>query len=82
MTLRGSGFQTGATVTFGGTAATIVIVTSSTLMTAIAPANPAGLADVVVANPDGRKSGLSGYYTYFENTVDACGGYWNYVRQR
>ena len=79
MTVHGSGFQIGATVTFAGTAATNVTVTSSFALTAIAPAHPQGAADVVVANPDGQKRGLARAYTYFD-PFDACAGCWDYDR--
>src|SRR2546423_12274960 len=54
VTLYGTGFRAGATVTFDGTPATDVRLITSTWITAIAPAHPAGEVDVVVANPDGR----------------------------
>ncbi len=64
VTLTGANFATGATVTFGGVAATSVTVTSTTAITAIAPAHAAGVVDIVVTNPDGRSVTLTGGYTY------------------
>lgn len=62
--LAGTGFVTGATVTFGGVAATSVAVASPTSITATTPARAAGSVNVVVTNPDGQSSTLAGGYTY------------------
>jgi hypothetical protein len=68
LTLTGTHFQPGATVTIGGTAATAVTVTSATQLTATTPASPAGSAAAVVAvvvtNPDGQRTALAGAFTY------------------
>jgi hypothetical protein len=64
VTLFGSGFVSGATVTFGGTAATNVATTSSTSMTATTPAHAAGAVDIVVTNPDGQSARRVSGYTY------------------
>jgi len=64
VTISGTGFLTGATVTFGGTAATNVTVVSSTSITATTQAHAAGAADVVVRNPDGQSATLTGSFTY------------------
>jgi hypothetical protein len=48
VTLTGTGFASGATVTFGGVAATDVVVVSPTQITAKTPAHDAGTVDVVV----------------------------------
>ncbi|MGE5276820.1 MAG: galactose oxidase-like domain-containing protein [Acidobacteriota bacterium] len=51
--IRGTNFQTGAAVSFGGVPAAAVIVAGEKQITATAPALPAGaLHDVVVTNPD------------------------------
>ncbi len=60
----GTNFVSGATVSFGGTAATGVTVAGSTSITATVPAHAAGAVDVVVANPDGQSSKLANGYTY------------------
>ena len=70
ITISGSGFQTGATVTLGGLAATNVNVTSSTSITAKTPLGPASEQagvprDVVVTNPDGTSATLTRGFTYF-----------------
>ncbi|HEX7774368.1 MAG TPA: Ig-like domain-containing protein, partial [Pyrinomonadaceae bacterium] len=64
LTLTGSQFVAGATVTVGGVAATSVNVTSSTSITATAPAHTAGVVSVVVTNPDGGNATLNNAYTY------------------
>lgn len=57
ITITGTNFQSGATVTVGNQPASIVTPTSSTSITAVAPANTAGTtAAVVVTNPDRQKS--------------------------
>ncbi len=64
VTLTGSNFLSGATVTFGGATATSVTVVSSTTITCVTPARPAGTSTIVVTNADGQTSTLSGAYTY------------------
>ena len=68
VTITGTGFQSGASVTLGGTAATGVTVVSSTSITAKTPAHAAGAADVVVKNTDNQAGALSGGYTYTSTT--------------
>jgi uncharacterized repeat protein (TIGR01451 family) len=54
VTVTGSGFESGATVTFGGVAATNVIFDSPTVLRATTPPHPlAGVVPVVVTNPGG-----------------------------
>lgn len=69
--IGGSGFAAGATVSFGGAAATGVNVTSATSITANAPAGGAGSVDVVVNNPDGQSGRLSGAFTYVASAPPA-----------
>lgn len=64
VTITGTSFQTGATVTFGGTAATNVAVVNPTTITATTPAHLAGAVDVVVTNIDGQSGTLAGGFTY------------------
>src|SRR5688572_6085740 len=59
----GTGFETGAKLTLDGVDTPVVIETS-TLLRATAPAHPAGAIDVVVTNPDGKSGRLAGGYTY------------------
>ena len=54
VTIKGSNFQRGATVTFGSSVATNIAVVNSTTITAVTPAHPVGIVDVTVTNPDGQ----------------------------
>lgn len=64
VTITGTGFLSGATVSIGGTAATGVSVVSSTSITATTPAHTAGTVDVVVTNTDSQNGTLSNGFTY------------------
>src|SRR5262249_6998193 len=63
ITISGTNFSAGASVTIGGIAATNIAVTSSTSITANTPAHAAGAANVTVTNADGQSATLSGAYT-------------------
>jgi IPT/TIG domain-containing protein/PQQ enzyme-like repeat protein len=67
-TILGAGFQSGATVAFGGAAATGVSVVSSTQIRATTPLHAAGTVDVVVTNPDTHASTLPAAFTYSPGT--------------
>jgi hypothetical protein len=62
----GRGFQSGATVTFDGSA-TPATVESGHYVLATAPPHPAGAIDIVVTNPDGRTSRLEKAFAYVED---------------
>ena len=64
VTISGTGFASGATVSFGNTAATNVNVVGSTTITAVTPAHTSGLVNVVVTNPDGQSGASANAYTY------------------
>jgi outer membrane protein assembly factor BamB len=64
VTIAGNGFQSGATVAFGGNAATNVKVVSTTSITATTPAHAAGTVSVTVTNPNGQRATLSNSFTY------------------
>lgn len=64
VTISGTGFAVGATVTFGGTAATNVTVAGSTTITAVAPAHASGAVNVVVTNPGGQSATSTNAYSY------------------
>jgi len=64
VTVSGSGFAAGASVTFGGTVASNVVVTNSSTITATTPAHAAGIVDVVVTNSNGQSGGKLSAYTY------------------
>ncbi len=64
VTIAGTNFGSGATVSFGGTAATGITVVSSNSITATTPAHAAGAVTVVVTNADGQPGNLVNGYTY------------------
>jgi hypothetical protein len=64
VTITGANFVSGATVTFGGTAATGVTFVSATQIDVTTPAHVAGAVDVVVTNPDTQSGTLTNGYTY------------------
>ena len=64
VTITGTGFQAGATVSLGGTAATGVTVVSSTSITATTPAHAAGTVSVIVTNSDTQSGTLTQGFTY------------------
>ena len=59
ITLTGTNFQSGATVTVGGTSAASVSVVSSTSITFVTPAKSAGDYDVLVTNANGLSARLT-----------------------
>ena len=59
ITLTGSNFQSGATVTVGGTSSPTVSVVSSTSITFVTPAKTAGDYDVKVTNGNGLSATLT-----------------------
>jgi hypothetical protein len=64
VTITGTGFQAGATVSLGGTPATGVTVVSGTSITATTAAHGAGAVDVVVTNSDTQAGTLTQGFTY------------------
>ena len=65
VTITGSGFQAGATVTFGGTPGVSVSVASATRLTVVTPPHAAGAVAVVVTNPGGGSATLSPGFFYY-----------------
>ena len=63
VTISGTGFLAGATVTVDALALNVTVVNSTTI-TAIAPAHAAGAVDVVVTNPSGSGGMLTAAFTY------------------
>src|SRR5262249_11464060 len=59
VTITGTNFVSGATVTFAGAAATNIVVVSGTQITATTPAGAAGAVTVSVTNPGGQGGSLS-----------------------
>jgi hypothetical protein len=64
ITITGTNFATGATVTVGGTAATSVVVVSGTQITATTPAGSAGAVTVTVTNLGVPSGSLASAFTY------------------
>jgi hypothetical protein len=69
VTISGTNFASGATVTFGTTAATNVVVVSSTEITATTPAEAAGVVNVVVTSSNGQSGTLTNGYTYISGST-------------
>ncbi|MFM7259463.1 MAG: IPT/TIG domain-containing protein, partial [bacterium] len=69
VTINGSGFLGVTSVKFGGVAATTFTISSSTKITATAPASTAGAKDVVVSGPWGTATKTGGYTYYALPTV-------------
>jgi hypothetical protein len=67
VTLTGTNFASGATLTFGGAAATSVVVVSTTQITAKAPPHKPGAVNIVVTNPNGQSGTLSSSFTYHKH---------------
>ncbi len=64
VTISGTNFTGATSVTFGGSAATSVVVNAGgTSITALTPAHAAGVVDVAVTTPAGTGTG-TGLYTY------------------
>lgn len=61
VTIKGSGFLAGTTVSFDGVAATGVTVVDDTTITAITPAHVKGVVDVSVTNPAGSDTAMSSF---------------------
>lgn len=76
VTITGTGFAPGASVTFGGTQAAFATVNSATAITVSTPAHAAGAVDVFVTNPDGQNSNtLGGAFTYSAGPAPTLGGF-------
>ena len=71
VTITGTRFLAGATVTFGVNAATNVVVVSGTQITATTPAGTAGPVAVTVTNPGGLSGSLTNGFTYGVPTVSS-----------
>jgi MYXO-CTERM domain-containing protein len=71
VTVTGSGFVAGATVTFGGVDALGVTVANDTTITATTPPGAPGPTAVVVTNPGGASSTLTDGFVYVAPTATA-----------
>jgi hypothetical protein len=68
VTITGTNFAAGATVTFGGTATTNVIAVNGTTITATTPAGSAGAVTVTVTVSGGQTGSLANAFTYASPT--------------
>jgi hypothetical protein len=73
--LTGSGFQAGATVSFGSTPAASVSVFSSTQIQATTPPLSAGTVSVTVTNPGGGRGTLPDGFTFDDSS------FWQFLDQ-
>lgn len=64
VTITGSKFKNGATVTIGGVAATNVTFVSKTELKATMPPGSLGAKDIVVTNPNNKSGTVPGGFTY------------------
>ncbi len=64
VTIVGTNFAAGATVTIGGSPATNVVVTSGTSINATTPAYAPGAVALTITNPDTQTGTLPGGFTY------------------
>ena len=64
VTITGTNFAAGATVTFGSAAATGVVIVNSTTITATTPAGSAGAVTVTVTNIGSQSGSLANGFTY------------------
>jgi phosphatidylinositol-3-phosphatase len=63
VTISGSGFAAGASVSFGGTSAPATVAGSTTI-NSVAPAHASGAVNIVVTNPGGQSGTLTNGFVY------------------
>ena len=85
VTIAGSNFKAGASVTFGGAVASNVTLLSSSQITCTTPAHFPEMVDVVVTNPDGQSGTLLRGFTYESDVAtlslpDTGGGQYDIVQ--
>jgi hypothetical protein len=71
ITITGTNFHAGLTVTLGGVAATSVVVVNDTTITAVSPAHAAGLVDLVITNTFGQTETFVGAFSYLRTVVSS-----------
>jgi hypothetical protein len=76
LTLTGSGFQAGATVTIDGVDTAVLYQSIGTGVALFTRPHQAGTVDVVVTNPDGQVARLTGAYTYSRPQFRDFNGDW------
>ena len=64
VTISGTNFEQGATVSFDFATASQVTVVNSTTITAVTPPHTATSANVIIINPDGTSGSLAGGFVY------------------
>ena len=64
VSIAGSGFEIGATVTFGSLPAVSVSANSPTNITAVTPPSPEGIVNVAITNVDGNAVTFSNSFTF------------------
>lgn len=69
VTILGSGFASGAAVSFGGLSSTSVTCVSSSQIRAVVPSSLAGTIAVTVTNPDTQSGTLSSAFTYYHTVT-------------
>ena len=78
VTVAGSNFKAGASVTFGGAIASDVSVLSSSQITCVTPSHFPSMVDVTVTNPDAQSGTLLSGFTYVSDvasmSIPATGG--------
>jgi hypothetical protein len=72
--IAGSDFLEGVTVTIGGVAASGVVFTGATKLTAVTPPHAPGVVDVEVSNPNNLKAVLTGGFTYVPESAGSGAG--------
>ncbi len=82
ITVKGTDFEAGATLSVGGSPATGVNVTNATTLTAMTPALPPGVAnDLVVMNPNGTNGTLpKAFVSHFADVPPANQFYANVIK--
>lgn len=63
-TIKGIGFGDGATVKFGGTSATSVVVVNANTITCVTPAHAQGRVSILVTNLDASTNTRTDSYSY------------------
>lgn len=66
VTITGTNFYGLPTITFGGNAATNVVLVNATTVTALTPVHAVGVVDVIIVNPDGQSAILGAGFTFSE----------------
>ncbi|HZT70141.1 MAG TPA: IPT/TIG domain-containing protein [Terriglobia bacterium] len=64
VTITGTGFQTGASVAFGGVSSAAVTVASSTEINAVSPPENTGTVSITVTNADSQSASLPSAFTF------------------